>query len=497
MKLKFLLTILTGAMIFCTACKKLTDGGLPKNLLTEATTFTSDATAISAITNTYATISNMNIPADPFKSIGLRAGLSADELTFFANYPPSTSGYDDLLKYYQNSVTPANATPWVQCYSFIFNANVAINSLNLSTTLSARVKEQLLGEMKFTRAFMYFCLVNLYGDVPLALSHDFTINQQIPRTPQAQVYEQMIRDLKEAQAVLSEGYVDGTLLASSTERVRPNKWAATALLARCYLYTGDYVKAEEQATAVISNTALYRLTPLNETFLKNSGETIWSTQPVGTLTLANTAEGRIFTLTASGPSTTNPVYLSAQQMAAFSAGDLRGTIGYWVGAVTAGGNTYFYPTKYKIGSTSTATAEYSMMLRLGEQFLIRAEARAKLEKGAAAAEDLNMLRTRARAMQTTAVPNPLPAIAATLPPGELMTAVFKERQAELFTEWGHRWLDLRRSGTIDAVMTTVTPLKITSSSTPNNWNSAYALYPIPQAELDRSPLLTGHQNPGY
>lgn len=170
MKLRFLLIIFTGLTLISTACKKLTDSGLPKNLLTDEITFASDATAIAAVTSTYATISNMNIPADPFKSIGLRAGLSADELSFFNNFPPSTSGYDNLLKYYQNSLTAANATPWEQCYSFIFNANVAINSLTIAEKLTPRVKEQLLGEMKFTRAFMYFYLVNLYGDVPLSLS---------------------------------------------------------------------------------------------------------------------------------------------------------------------------------------------------------------------------------------------------------------------------------------------------------------------------------------
>lgn len=494
---RFPLIILTALMFISTACKKLTDGGLPKNLLTDEVTFAADGTAIAAVTSTYATISNMNIPADPFKSIGLRAGLSADELSFFTNYPPSTSGYEDLLKYYQNSLTAANATPWVQCYAFIFNANVAINSLNMAGKLTPRVKEQLLGEMKFIRAFMYFYLVNLYGDVPLALSGDFTQNQQIGRTPKAQVYQQMIRDLTEAQAVLSEGYVDGTLMATTTERVRPNKWAATALLARCYLYTGEYDKAEAQASSVIANSALYRLAPLNDAFLKNSQETIWSTQPVGTLTLANTAEGRVFNLTASGPNTTTPVYLSNQQLAAFSPGDLRGTVGYWVGSVTASGTTYIYPTKYKIGSTNTATAEYSMMLRLAEQYLIRAEARAQQGKGAAAAEDLNALRTRARAAQTTAIPNPLPSISSTLSQADLLTAVMKERQAELFTEWGHRWLDLKRTGTIDAVMTIVTPLKVITSSTSNNWNSSFALYPIPQAEIDRSPLLKGQQNPGY
>ena len=497
MKLKYSLIILTG-LIFCsTACKKLTDGGLPKNLLTDEITFAADGTAIAAVTSIYATISNMNIPADPFKSIGLRAGLSADELSFFTNFPPSTSGYDDLLKYYQNSLTAGNATPWVQCYSFIFNANVAINSLNMADKLSPRVKVQLLGEMKFTRAFMYFYLVNLYGDVPLTLSGDFTQNQQTGRTPKAQVYQQIIQDLTEAQSVLSESYVDGTLLATTTERVRPNKWAATALLARCYLYTGEYEKAEAQATSVIANAALYRLTPLNDAFLKNSQETIWSIQPVGTLTLANTAEGRVFNLTASGPNTTTPVYLSNQQLAAFTPGDLRGTVGYWIGAVTASGTTYYYPTKYKIGSTSTATAEYSMMLRLAEQYLIRAEARAQLGKAASAAEDLNALRARARAAQTTAIPNPLPPVSPTLAKGDLMVAVMKERQVELFTEWGHRWLDLKRTGTIDAVMSAVTPLKVITTSTSNNWNSAFALYPIPQLEIDRSPLLNGQQNPGY
>jgi tetratricopeptide (TPR) repeat protein len=497
MKLNISFILLICLLTVSTGCKKLTDGGVPKSLLTAEKTFDSDATAIAAITNIYATISNMNIPADPFKSIGLRAGLSADELSFFSGFPPSTSGFDDLLKYYQNSVTPANATPWVQLYSFVFNANVAINSLNSATAITPKVKEQLVGEMKFVRAYMYFYLVNLYGDVPLTLSADYTVNQQVGRTPQAQVYQQILQDLTEAQSVLSDGYADATLLASTVERVRPNKWAATAMLARTYLYLGNYEKAESLSTAVINNSALYRLPALNEVFLKNSTETIWSTQPVGTLTLANTAEGRVFILTSSGPSTGNPVYLSSQQMAAFKAGDLRGTIGQWIGAVTVSGNTFYYPTKYKVGSVSAATTEYSMMLRLGEQYLIRAEARAKLGKVAAAAEDLNVLRARARAASSATMANPLPPISTSLSQADMLLAVMNERQAELFTEWGHRWLDLRRAGNIDAVMSVVTPLKVTYTSTSNNWNSAYALYPIPQAEMDRSPLLNGQQNPGY
>lgn len=502
MKIKIYVTLIAGLMLTSTACKKLTDSGLPKNLLTDENTFSGDATAIAAVTTIYNTMSNMNIPNDAFKSIGVKAGLSADELSLFMNFPPSSSGYDFLIKHYQNSLTPATVTSsnnsaWQQIYSFIFSANVAINSLNGATALTPRVKEQLIGEMKFTRAFLYFYLVNLYGDVPLALTGDYLVNQQLGRTPKAQVYQQILKDLLESQAVLSDRYVDGTLLAATPERVRPNKWAATAMLARTYLYLADYEKAEAQATAVINNTTLYRLPALNDAFLKNSVETIWSLQPVGTLTSANTAEGRFFTLASGGPTTTTPVYLSSQQLNAFKPGDLRGTVGYWVGSVTVSGTPYVYPTKYKIGSVSTATAEYSMMLRLAEQYLIRAEARVRTGRIDLGMADLNLLRARARAAQTASLLNPLPPLSTTLSPVDAMAAVMAERQAELFTEWGHRWLDLKRTGTIDAVMTVVTPLKVISSSTPNNWNSAYSLYPIPQAELDRSPLLIGQQNPGY
>ena len=110
---------------------------------------------------------------------------------------------------------------------------------------------QLTGEAKFMRAFCYFYLVNAFGDVPLITSTNYLVNETMPRAPAMEVYRQIIADLKGAKDLLANDYS-----YSNGEKVRPNKWVAIALLARAYLYTGDWVNAEAEATSVISNTGL-------------------------------------------------------------------------------------------------------------------------------------------------------------------------------------------------------------------------------------------------
>ena len=126
-----------------------------------------------------------------------------------------------------------------------------------------------------------------------------------------------------------------------------------------------------------------------------------------------------------------------------------------------------------------------MVLRLGEQYLIRAEARARLGSNLSGAiGDLDKIRSRAG----------LPLIATTNPgitQPALIDKIMHERQVELFSEFGHRWFDLKRTNTVDAVMNVVTPLKAAGAP----WQPYQALYPIPITELQKAPNLT--QNPGY
>jgi starch-binding outer membrane protein, SusD/RagB family len=71
----------------------------------------------------------------------------------------------------------------------------------------------------------------------------------------------------------------------------------------------------------------------------------------------------------------------------------------------------------------------------------------------------------------------------------LLIAILHERQVELFTEWGHRWLDLKRTGNVNAVMSIVTPSK------GGTWQATDQLFPIPQGDIDKNPNII--QNSGY
>jgi hypothetical protein len=467
--------IIVSCLLIQTSCKKLVTVNAPVTSITGASVFSTDATAAAVMTGLYA---SMSVPSatSGFRSLSMYQGLSADELTLWSGVVNTNQ-----IAYYKNSLSAQTAGqfyPWSTIYPYIYTCNSVIDGLNRSTGLTANVKKQLLGEAQFMRAFFYFYLINLYGDVPLVLSTDYAKNASLPRAGKSTVYQQIVSDLLAAQGELIDGYVKADALTAyttgSAERVRPNKWAATALLARAYLYGGDWPDAAAQSTLIINNTALYSLDSLSLVFQKNSTEAIWQLQPVNTGW--NTEEARLFILPASGPSTSSPVYLSNSLLTSFEAGDNRKVT--WVKSVTTGGKAYSYPYKYRSATLNAGVTEYLMMLRLGEQYLVRAEARAQQGDTAGAASDVNVLRRRAWLPQTSANSQ-----------AALLTAILHERRVELFTEWGHRWLDLKRTEAVDAVMTPATSLK------GGTWSSNWALYPIPQSELKNDIFLT--QNTGY
>ncbi|KAH0536075.1 hypothetical protein FGG08_007024 [Glutinoglossum americanum] len=306
-----------------------------------------------------------------------------------------------------------------------------------------------------------------------------TANSSLIRSPKVQVLEQVISDLKDAQSMLSMNYIDGKLQAysgGSIERLRPTFWAATALLARAYLYKSDYVGAEAQANSLINNGTVYKFASLDSVFLKNSTEAIWQLQPVNAG--HNTEDAWVMVLPSTGPTTSYPVYLNQNLLSAFEPNDKRKV--KWVNSVTSGIITYSYPYKYKSATLNASITEYLMVLRLAEQYLIRAEARAQQGNTSGALSDLNAIRARATL-------DPF----VTTDKATLLAAILHERQVELFTEWGHRWLDLKRFGAIDAVMSIVTPQKANNAP----WQSYQQLYPVPVADILLDPNLS--QNDKY
>jgi len=470
------------AMAVGPGCKKFITVPAPITSTNAANVYSTDATAAAVMTGLYARMMNTPISQSGFTSISLFTALSADEMTVY-NYNTQITG--QYPPYYLNALTAVNhAEPyiWSLIYPYVFITNAAIEGLNGSKTLTPSVKQQLLGEAKFIRALCFFYLVNLYGDVPLPLTTDYNVTRILPRTPEKDVYTQVIADLTEAQDLMSANFLRADRItaypANAAERIHPTRWAAAALLARVYLYTGDYPKAEGEATQVIDNTTMFSLTGLTDVFKKNSAEAIWQMQP--TITFAPNASGEpiLYVLPSGGPNTSGqyPVYLSDTLVNSFEQGDNRKTA--WTDSVSVNGTTYYYPYKYRNNATTGAVTEYEMVLRLAEQYLIRAEARAQQGNLSGALADLNVIRSRAGLGASMAATQ-----------ADILSAILHERQVELFTEWGHRWLDLKRTGTIDAVMTGISPIK------GGSWISSKQLYPVPQSEINQDPMLV--QNAGY
>ncbi|KRT18017.1 hypothetical protein ASU31_01625 [Pedobacter ginsenosidimutans] len=446
------------AIIFTTvltvsSCKKFVELGAPPTQILFQDAFKTDAAAQSVVMGLYSFSSQATNGL--ITSLTFYSGVSSDELQYNASVVLTQ-------EFANNSISNNNGTAnniWGTTYQLVKNANNAISGLSASTTLTPSVKNQLLGEAKFMRAFAYFHLVNLYGDVPLPLKDDYSAfeNAALPRTSTTGVYTQIIKDLTEAQNLLPTAYV-------GTFRGRVNKYAATALLARVYLYQKDYANAEAQATQVIGS-AVYTLPAPEAAFVNTSNEIIWQIGNISGLSVPGAA---YVTLSAVIPNYTlaDVTYQSFENTT-----DLRRT--NWTVTKTIGGKTYYGISKYKIGSGTGN--EYNVALRLAEQYLIRAEARAQQNNLSGAKTDIDMVRTRAG----------LGGVSATLDQGQMLAAIEQERKVEFFGEWGHRWFDLKRTNRANAVIGALKP----------TWKTTSVLFPVPQAQILANPSLT--QNPGY
>jgi len=447
------------------ACKKFVEVDPPQNQITSATVYANDLSAASAVTAIYIQmISNFSSFSQGQGSISELAGLNADEFdNYFASNPTLSSCYT-------NKLTSTNSYFWQELYARIYEVNAVLEGLTTSSNITNSERQQLIGEAKFLRAFFYFYATNIYGDVPLATTTNYQVNTSLHRTSQLTVYGQIIADLKDAQNLLSDNFVTPTDGVTTSERVRPNRGAASALLSRAYLYNTKWDSAEALATTVINNTSLYNLDTLNGVFLANSNEAIWQLQPVNDG--YNTFDAYFFVLNSIPGNSNQPVALTSSLMSTFEPGDER--INNWVDSF-ASGQTYYFPYKYKVNTYGQPLTEYLMVLRLAEQYLIRAEARAEQNELTGAASDLNIIRMRAGLNPTTATSQ-----------ADILTAIQHERRVELFTEWGHRWFDLRRWGTA---------VPLLSSEKPNSVTEDDLLYPVPQSEISVNSNLT--QNPGY
>ncbi|WP_264564390.1 RagB/SusD family nutrient uptake outer membrane protein [Flavobacterium sp. N3904] len=438
------------------SCDSFVEVDLPASQLTAQTVFEDTGTVNAAMAGLYAKMRDGGVLNGSSSGGSCSLGLYADELDYYYPYSPSY--------FYTNSLFAGESGVgdiWNKSYNQIYSANAVMEGLENSTAIAAADKNQFQGEALFVRALLHFYLVNLYGAVPYITTTDYTQNSKVTRLPVNEVYGLIVTDLNKAVGLLAEDYV-------APGRIRPNRSTASALLARVYLYMGLYAEASNAASAVINNPLYVWESDLDKIFLKDSSTTIWQFMP--NTPDSNTIEGSLY-IFISGPP--NIVGLQPELVHAFEAGDQRKA--HWVTEVTDGVSIWYHASKYKEQYPTVSSVEYSIVLRLAEQYLIRAEARAYQGELIGAKEDLNLIRTTAGLAPTTAVTEV-----------EIVADILEQRRFELFTEFGQRFFDLKRTGKLDQTL----------STSKVGWNTTDALWPLPALELNSNPNLNP-QNPGY
>lgn len=451
-----IIVVLAAVVVMTTgACKDFITVDNPPGIITRPQVFSDDKTATAAMVGIYSNVMEDNILFDG--KLQLWLSLCADDYS-----TTILNGQDDEQTYRNGLLSTSSATVslWNAFYTNIYSTNAVLEGIALSQHITDSTRQRLQGEALFIRAFFYFYLMNIYGDVPFVTTTDYKLNAVMPRTPQDKIYTQLVSDLETATVLLTtRPYMGNT---------RPNVWAVKALLARVYLYRGEWEKAADAATSLIDNTMFGTLPPPAAVFLKNSREIIWQLVPID-------PERGLFipgAIIPISPNTNSSYPMTPGIMREFEKGDQRSRI--WTKYI--GKDSIFNSFAYKFKSTRADKSEFMVALRLGEQLLIRAEARLQLHQSIAAIADINTLRARAG----------LKPLQSDLQDDSLVKVIAHERRMELFGEWGHRWFDLKRTNKVDDVLQ---PLK------QPNWQNTDVLWPIPKAQLEINPFLK--QNPGY
>ena len=388
---------------------------------------------------------------------------------------------------------------WASLYEGIKRANVVIEKVPEIAMPQASI-DLYVAEARFLRGLFYFDLVRAWGGVPLITT--LTPPLRAERASAAEIYALIEEDLSLAADMLPE---KSELPVESLGRA--TRGAAKALLAKMYLFQGDYINAELYALEVI-NSGQYSLEPNFADAFGEAGEHgVESVFEIGARRNEGTNNGgnqyaNVQGIRGSpnrGWGFNRP---SVDLMNSFDANDPRmdATIiflGEVLGGVEtigdgttpdetrdANGNlieleTYNQKVWTEGDNTITSWGHNRRLVRYADVLLMAAEALNENNKSAEALIHLNEVRERARGGDAGILPD----ITVTSKE-ELRDLIIEERRHELAME-GHRFGDLVRTGKAPEVLG---PLGFQAGK--------HELLPIPQTEIDLSEGTLG-QNPGY
>jgi hypothetical protein len=464
--MKILKYILLLNLLWITSCKKLDEN--PDAFISPVNFYQTRNDALAAITAVYSPVRLNGFVTRNYVILG--------EVTTDNMFPLNNSAPRIELDTYVH--TPLNGIlreTWENFYLGITRANTAINKIP-TISMDDALKNRLVAEAKFLRAFYYYHLVRLFGDLPIVTEEVSSLDQlTLPkRDPKADVYKQIIADLKDAETILPVIYTGG-------DRGRATSGAAKAFLASVYLTLKQYQQAADKANEVMNLPgAGYGLwDSYADVFdIKNEfgKEAIFDAQFMsgpggqgGNLIAFfaqenNKVAGRGF----GSFQPTQEVYDS------YTANDIRKQVFF-----TPGTDSKYYVNKWidSDATTENQSDNNFPLMRYAEVVLTFAEAYNEVNaptNGNPAYLAVNSIRQRAR----------LPLLE-NLTQSALRDAILQERRLELAFE-GSRWFDLVRTGKLVSTL---------SAKGTVNIKEFHTLFPIPQFQIGINPQLT--QNPGY
>ena len=479
--------ILGSSLIVLPACKKDFLDADPQAQQPAITFWQSQDDATKAVNSIYANLrswENTAFAPIAVESVGsdeTEKGSSPNDASFFNNYDNFTvTSTDGQLGGF-----------WTGQYQNINLCNQVLDNIP-NINMDANLKGRYLAEAKFVRAYSYFRLVRAFGDVPLRLNVPKDATEfNIPRTPKAEVYAAIEKDLDEAAATLPQSY-------GPADIGRATKGAALALHAKVAMYQQKW----DQVLALTNNvmTLGYDLYPNFEqsfrTNHENNIESVFEIQSevlTGNSAASNSQYSQVQGVRGSTGGGWGFNVPTAELAAAFEAGDprrdatiiFRGETTPEGDAIPSGGDNPMYnqksyvPFSLFVSGFNEGAQQNVRVIRFADVLLMNAEAANETGNSGLALTSLNRVRARARGGNAAVLPD----ITVTDKEG-LRNAIWKERQVELAMEFD-RYFDVIRQGRAAAVFG------------PKGWKAGKnEVWPVPQTEIDLSAgVLT--QNPGY
>lgn len=458
--------IILGLAVFIAmgpSCKKFLDQQ-PTSEASDQTTWKSDGDANVSVAACYslirsalnATITHYaygDLPTDEFNDVVGGDISFRDVLNInWGIGIPSANTYDPRLKLrlYTNFYTAIAQSN--RCLYFIGNMPLSAFTGSDTATQSAR-RNHYLGEAYFTRAFNYFYISRVWGDVPLVTSYmtDVSGAPQLARTPQATVLAQAIADLG-----MAAKYLDWKDESSTDRVVRADKGAVNALLAHIYAWKGDYDNCNTACDAVINAQSgglpSYSLVDGTNYLSIYQGQ---SDEGIFEISQNSVSESSIIGTSIAGVTLTQPyitgVTIPAWQLNTSTIGalyhdasDLRYQQAF-INAPSGGEECIKYANIQNVNNNAAYQVSLNniIVFRLADIELLKAEALAAKSSPdyAGSLAIVNTIRTRA------GLTTPLSGITGPA----LLDTVTAERGRELFLE-GHRFYDLvrqtRNTGTV-------------------------------------------------